>query len=63
MNAGLELVKHGAAAREEETDVVSLGDDLSSGFEVFEDAFASEEVGDAEDDFVVGSEMEFSLGF
>ena len=54
---------HGTAAGEEEADVGSLGGDLSSGFEIFEDAFAAEEVGDTEDNFEIGCEMEFSLGF
>ena len=53
---------HGPTAGKEEADIVSLGADLSSGFEIFEDAFAAEEVGDAKDDFVVGCEIEFSFG-
>ena len=63
MDAGLEFVKHGTSACEEEADVISLGEDLSGGFEVYEDAFASEELSDAEDNFEVGREMEFSQDF
>ncbi len=57
------MVIHRAAAGEEKTNVVSLGDDLLGGFEVFENTFASEEVGDAEDDFVLRCELEFGFDF